>query len=186
MDRIEQAFHIIPRTTFLPVDIRKKAELDRPLPIGFGQTNSQPSTVRLMLRWLDPQLEEKILDVGSGSGWTTALLAYLVGPKGSIYAVEKIPQLVRFGKENCEQAGVRNVQFFKAGSTYGLPDFAPYDRILVSAAASTLPKSLLGQLKIGGRLVVPVKGSIHVIDKIDESTYEDTENPGFLFVPLIE
>lgn len=186
MDRVDQAFHMVPRTTFLPANVRERAELDRPLPIGFGQTNSQPSTVRLMLEWLNPQRGEKILDVGSGSGWTTALLAYLVGPKGSIYAVEKIPQLVRFGRENCKQAGVRNVRFFEAGSTYGLSEFAPYDRILVSAAASTLPKILLEQLKVGGRLVIPIGSSIHVIDKINGSTYQDAKNPGFLFVPLIE
>lgn len=186
MDRINQAFHIVPRTAFLPMDVRERAELDRPLPIGFGQTNSQPSTVRLMLEWLGPQSGEKILDIGSGSGWTTALLAYLVGSKGSIYAVEKIPQLVSFGRKNCEQAGARNVRFFEAGSTYGLPDFAPYDRILVSAAALTLPKALLEQLKVGGRLVIPIGNSIHVIDKINKSTHRGTENPGFLFVPLIE
>lgn len=175
----------VSRSQFLPLGIKERARIDAPLLIGFGQTNSQPSTVRLMLKWLDPQPGEKILDVGSGSGWTTALLATLVGSKGVIYAVEKVPQLVRFGAQNCKRANVQNVHFFKAGKDYGLPQFAPYDRVLVSAAATELPGTLLGQLRDGGRMVIPIQSSIHVIDKIDNATFKDAEYPGFLFVPLI-
>lgn len=185
MNRIDQAMQVVSRSQFLPPEVRMRSRVDVPLPIGFGQTNSQPSTVRLMLKWLDPQLGEKILDVGSGSGWTTALLATLVGSKGVAYAVEKVPQLVSFGAQNCKRANISNVHFFKAGKDYGLPQFAPYDRILVSAAATELPGSLLGQLRAGGRMVIPIQNSIHVIDKIDDSTFKDAEYPGFLFVPLI-
>lgn len=174
-----------PRKMFLPPEVKMKADVDAPLPIGFGQTNSQPSTVRQMLKWLDPKPGEKILDVGSGSGWAAALLADLVGPNGFIYAVEKIPQLVRFGARNCKRAGVRNAHFFKAGREYGLSRFAPYDRILVSAAAAEVPGALLRQLITGGRMVIPVGNSIHVIDKVDDITFGDAEYPGFLFVPLL-
>ncbi|MNR49297.1 Protein-L-isoaspartate O-methyltransferase [compost metagenome] len=102
-----------------------------------------------------------------------------------MYAVEKVPQLVRFGVQNCKRATVPNAYFFKAGKDYGLPQFAPYDRILVSAAATELPGALLSQLRAGGRMVIPIQSSIHVVDKIDDTTFEDAEYPGFLFVPLI-
>ncbi len=185
MNRIDRALQATPRIEFLPPTARIRAASDVPLSIGFGQTNSQPSVVRQMLEWLDPKPGEKILDVGSGSGWTTALLVYLVGPKGIVYAVEKIPQLVRIGVKNCKRAGAWNAHFFKAGAGYGLPRFAPYDRILVSAAATELPSTLLDQLKIGGRMVIPIENSIHVIEKVTTTIIEDVEHPGFLFVPLV-
>src|SRR5665213_784816 len=105
MPAIDEAFRTIQRRDFLPADLQEQAYIDAPIPIGFGQTNSQPSTVRMMLEWLDPQPGDKILDVGSGSGWTTALLSYLVEPNGQVYAVEKIPELVAFGRENCQSIG---------------------------------------------------------------------------------
>jgi len=114
MSKIEEAFKAVPRIDFLRPEEKDQHELDVPLPIGSGQTNSQPSTVRQMLLWLDPQPGDKILDVGSGSGWTTALLAHLVGPTGTIYAVERILELVQFGEENCRRMGVHNVLFFEA------------------------------------------------------------------------
>jgi protein-L-isoaspartate(D-aspartate) O-methyltransferase len=185
MSKVSEAFQAINRADFLRDEAKQARDIDTPLSIGHGQTNSQPSTVRLMLEWLNSQPGDKILDVGSGSGWTTALLSHVVGPTGEVYAVEKIPELVKFGADNNNRAGTKNVRFFEAGKVYGLPDFAPYDRILVSAAASKLPKELLRQLKIGGRLVVPVKNSIYVIDKTHKDIYESREYPGFVFVPLI-
>src|SRR5665647_2106120 len=96
MRKIDEAFKAVPRIDFLRPEHKDQHELDVPLPIGSGQTNSQPSTVRQMLLWLDPQPGDKILDVGSGSGWTTALLAHLVGPTGTIYAVERILESVSY------------------------------------------------------------------------------------------
>jgi protein-L-isoaspartate(D-aspartate) O-methyltransferase len=185
MQSVEEAFKAVDRKAFLPQEARDAAWLDSPIPIGYGQTNSQPSTVRMMLEWLGPQPGEKILDVGSGSGWTTALLSYLVGPEGKVYAVEKIPELVQVGSENCQKAGINNAQFFEAGDVYGLPDFAPYDRILVSAAAKELPQELLDQLVVGGRLVIPIGSSIHAITKTTEAVVDDKEYRGFAFVPLL-
>ncbi|MDZ7744782.1 MAG: protein-L-isoaspartate O-methyltransferase [Candidatus Saccharibacteria bacterium] len=186
VDPVERAFRVIKRKDFLPDDIKHKADLDSPLPIGYGQTNSQPSTVRRMLEWLEVQKNEKILDVGSGSGWTSALLANLVGKEGRVYAVEKVPQLKKFGEDNCSREGIDNVAFFEAGEVYGLPRHAPYDRILVSAAAGSLPDELLQQLKVGGRAVIPVEGSVHVIDKLSSDKFRDMQHPGYLFVPLIK
>lgn len=183
--RINNAFTAYPREKFLPGDVRLKAHLDLPVPIGYEQTNSQPSTVRRMLTWLDVQTDQTVLDIGYGSGWTTALLSYLVGTNGQVYAVEKVPELVEFGKQNCKQAGVTNAEFFEAGEVFGLPDYAPYDRILVSATARNLPEELVDQLAVGGRMVIPVKNSVYVVTKQRDGSVDITEHHGYAFVPLV-
>jgi protein-L-isoaspartate(D-aspartate) O-methyltransferase len=185
VDSVTQAFDKFQRIDFLPKAAKALAGLDMPIEIGFGQTNSQPTTVRWMLEKLDARSGEKILDVGSGSGWTSALLSDMVGKKGQIYAVEKVPQLVKTGADNCRKAGVDNVEFFEAGERFGLPDKVPFDRILVSASADELPNELIDQLKVGGRLVIPVGNSVMVIDKTGNRIYSCVEYSGFLFVPLI-
>lgn len=185
MDKLDEAFQTINRSDFLRSETREGADTDRPIPIGYGQSNSQPTTVKMMLKWLEPKENEKILDIGSGSGWTSSLLAYMVGPQGEILAVEKIPELVKFGRDNCANAGIKNVSFFEAVPTLGLPDYAPYDRILVSATTDELPKELIVQLKIGGRLVIPVNESVFVVDKTGDASFDTKEHYGFSFVPLV-
>lgn len=185
MDVVTQAFQYVERLNFLPDDAKGQASANAPVPIGFGQTNSQPYTVELMLRWLDVEPGNKILDVGSGSGWTTALLAYLTGPEGCVYAVEKVPELVEFGRANCEKTGMQNVRFFEAGNAFGLPEHAPFDRILVSASARELPQDLLTQLSIGGKMVIPVRSDILEITKTSFYEHETKNHSGFAFVPLI-
>ena len=182
---IDEAFKAVHREDFLPEEVRSHAHMDKPFPIGYGQTNSQPSTVRIMLEWLEPHEGQNVLDVGSGSGWTTALLSKLVGKSGEVYAVELIPELVELGRMNCENAGITNVGFFRAGKAFGLPGHAPYDRILVSASASTMPDDLLKQLKSPGRMVVPIKNSIYEVEKSETGDLEIFEHPGFIFVPLV-
>lgn len=186
MDQIDEAFEVVSRTNFVPKQLRGSVDIDAPLPIGYGQTNSQPYTVRLMLEWLGARPGEKILDVGSGSGWTTALLAHLVGAKGRVYAVERVPELVEFGQENVERAGVKNARFFTAGEEFGLPEEAPFDRILVSASADELPKALIDQLKIGGKMVIPVSNDILEITKKPGGDLDIKKHPGFAFVPLLQ
>jgi len=186
MDVIKRAFSAIDRKDFVPLSLRDQAHLDMPLPIGYGQTISQPSTVQSMLEWLGPEPGEKIMDIGSGSGWTTALLVNIVQPNGYIFAVERIPQLVQIGKNNCIAIGVKNASFFQAGKTYGLPEHAPFDRILVSAAANDLPFELLDQLKTGGKLVIPVHGDILEITKTAKQGMVTVKHHGYIFVPLIE
>lgn len=185
MDRIDEAFEAVDRANFVPQKLREAVDIDAPLPIGYGQTNSQPYTVRLMLQWLDPRFGEKILDVGSGSGWTTALLAHLVGPKGKVYAVERVPELVEFGQENCQRAKVKNARFFTAGNEFGLSEEAPFDRILVSASADKLPPELVDQLKIGGKMVIPVQNDILEITKKSAVDLNIKKHEGFAFVPLL-
>ncbi|MBI5906854.1 protein-L-isoaspartate O-methyltransferase [Candidatus Saccharibacteria bacterium] len=186
MDYISKAFAKVKRAGFVLPDHPGVADLDIALPIGFGQTISQPTTVRYMLEWLEPEPGNKILDVGSGSGWTTALLANIVGSKGMVYAVELIPELVDFGRDNCQRLGIKNARFYEAGSEYGLPRHAPYDRILVSAAAEEVPQSLVNQLKAGGKLVIPVRNDILVIEKTADGQLQTDTHPGFIFVPLID
>src|SRR5665213_2792939 len=185
MELIEQAFRTIHRKNFVSESLQSQVEIDAPLPIGFGQTISQPTTVQLMLSWLEAQPGEKVLDIGSGSGWTTALLSQIVGSKGSVFAVEKIPELVELGRDNCDRTGIQNAKFFQAGQEYGLSKHSPYNRILVSASAKKLPKELLNQLKVGGKLVIPVQNDILEIIKNSENEYETKTHSGFVFVPLL-
>lgn len=185
MDLVEKSFKEVNRANFMPEDMRDRAALDMALPIGFGQTISQPTTVEMMLRWLEPEPGNKVLDVGSGSGWTTALLANIVGPKGHVIAVELVPELVEFGRQNCRRAGIVKAEFHQSGDELGWPSAAPYDRILVSAAADELPAELLDQLRIGGKLVVPVRNDVLEIEKTSHSNHETAVHSGFVFVPLI-
>ena len=184
MNSVEYAFSKIDRQNFVPEYLRDQAYLDAPLPIGYGQSISQPSTVKLILQWLDAKPNETVLDVGSGSGWTTALLSEIVKPNGKIFAVERIPELVKLGKDNCDRIGITNAKFFQSGKEYGLPQYAPFNRILVSAAASELPIELLDQLKANGKLIIPVEDDILEITKTTNN-YKTIIHPGFIFVPLI-
>lgn len=186
MDRLERAMQTIKRVDFVPPSERDQAVFDIPIEIGYGQTNSQPTTVRRMLGWLDAQPGDPVLDVGSGSGWTTALLAKIVGRKGFVHAVEYVPQLITMGRDNCAKYHLQNVAFYQAGEQYGLPAHAPYDRILVSASAFSVPPDLIAQLKHGGRMVIPVGDTIYVIDKQPDGTLTYREHPGYLFVPLMK
>ena len=183
-DLIVEAFEKIDRSNFVLPQYRESADLDIPLPIDYGQTISQPSTVRAMFNWLGAHPGDKVLDIGSGSGWTTALLANIVGPTGKVYAVERIPELKKFGQKNCRRAGIKNTQFFLAGAELGLPKEAPFDRILVSAAAEHLPQELISQLKTNGKIVMPVGNSIFEIRK-RKNDLKISEHSGFVFVPLI-
>lgn len=185
MNIIENAFESVDRTNFLNPANREMHFIDKALPIGYGQTNSQPSTVKRMLSLLDIKSGDKVMDVGSGSGWTTALLAHLVGSAGRVYAVEKIPELLKFGEENCKRVGIKNADFFLAGEKPGLENFAPYGRILVSAAARELPNDLLKQMEVGGKMVIPVRNSIFSIDRLGINRYRSTGYSGFRFVPLV-
>jgi protein-L-isoaspartate(D-aspartate) O-methyltransferase len=186
MGPIDKAFAETPRRNFLPEDYLEYADVDNALPIGFGQTISQPYTVGLMLEWLEVAPGDKVLDVGSGSGWTTALLSHLTGSEGKVYAVEIIPELVEFGRSNNRRLGIKNASFYQAGRHYGLPKYAPYDRILVSAEAQSVPKELLDQLKPGGKMVIPVDYDILEIEKPLAGEPETTAHNGFVFVPLVQ
>ena len=187
-ENIISAFRIVDRADFLPKGMKNLAYLNRPLPIGAEQTISQPATVAFMLELLQPQKGEKILDGGSGSGWTTALLSYLVGPKGEVEGLERVDSLIEFGRRNLrkylKKSNLQNAHIKKSGKTLGDPKNAPYDKILVSASAPTLPAELFAQLREGGTMVIPIQNSIWRITK-EEGQALTEEFPGFVFVPLI-
>jgi protein-L-isoaspartate(D-aspartate) O-methyltransferase len=188
--RIIEAFQKIKRIDFLPEDIKDLAELNEAMPIGFGQTISQPLVVAFMLEKLQPQPGEKILDIGSGSGWTTALLAEIVREKGKVISIEIIPELKEFGEKNVSKYNFiekRIAEFFCADGSKGYKKEAPFDKILASASVQEeIPKSWKEQLKIGGRIVTPIGNSIWLFIKKSEKEFEEIEYPGFVFVPLIE
>jgi protein-L-isoaspartate(D-aspartate) O-methyltransferase len=184
MDRVAAAFEAVPRAGFLPVSERDRAGEDGPLPIGHGQTNSQPRTVAAMLRLLDVRAGQRVLDVGAGSGWTTALLAHLAGPAGEVVGVELEPDLVRWGGGNLAATGAHWARIQQAApGVLGTPGTAPYDRILVSAAARELPAALLDQLADPGRLVLPVDGTMTLVVRA-EGHDEVSRHGGYRFVPL--
>jgi protein-L-isoaspartate(D-aspartate) O-methyltransferase len=172
------------RINFIRPEDLNRAYMDNPLSIGYGQTISQPYTVVFMLELLQPEKGNKVLDIGSGSGWTTALLAYIVQKEGSVLGMEKASDLVKFGKSNIEKYNFTNAKIVQSGEELGKPE-EQFDRILVSAAAREIPHELVDQLKIGGRMVIPVQSSIYKVDKVSEDQVEKDENYGFSFVPLI-
>jgi protein-L-isoaspartate(D-aspartate) O-methyltransferase len=185
MDKVQHAFRSVPRRDFLPPEAVDQASHDIPLPIGHGQTSSQPSTVRTMLDLLDVHPGQHVLDVGSGTGWTTALLSHLVGARGTVVAVERIPELTEFGRENCRRHSAHNVVFELAEHIVGWPKSAPYDRILVNAAAEELPQELLDQLAPGGKMVLPIHRSLWLLENQSSGEIERKEFPGYEFVPLV-
>lgn len=199
--RIIRAFRAVKRADFLSpmpdfsdhqsLVADQLAELDQALPIGFGQTISQPSVVAFMLELLDPRPGHKILDVGAGSGWTSTLLASIVfrgKNKGLVIAVERVPALCSFGKSN-----IAKYEFIKKGAVryelgdgrIGFPEEAPFDRILASAAGDALSESWKEQIRTGGIIVAPLGNSIWKFTKSSDGSMLAVEYPGFAFVPLV-
>jgi protein-L-isoaspartate(D-aspartate) O-methyltransferase len=183
-DRVAAAFAAMPRERFLPDDQRRRASYDGPLPIGHGQTSSQPRTVEAMLRLLDVKPGHKVLDVGCGSGWTTALLAHLTGPSGRVLGVELEPDLVDLGTRHLDTCGVPWASIHEAApGVLGLPGAAPFHRILVSAMARDLPDELVAQLHSGGVMVLPVAGTMLRISSSMRGV-QVTRHGSYRFVPL--
>lgn len=190
-DDIIEAFSKIHRIEFIPDDLATYAEADIPLPIGHGQTISQPLTVAFMLELLDPRKGQNILDVGSGSGWTTALLAYIVGEKGRVTAMEVIKELCEKGKENADKYGFVKkgiAEFYCESAENGFEKNAPYERILVSAEVEgvEIPLALKKQLVTGGKAVIPIMNGIWYVEKKGEDDFYIEKFPGFTFVPFIK
>jgi protein-L-isoaspartate(D-aspartate) O-methyltransferase len=183
--KLEKTLEEIPRHLFVPENYLEHAYDDSPIDIGEGQTISQPSTVVIMTEALDVKPEHRILEIGTGSGWQAAILSKLAK---EIYTVERIEDLVEFAENNLKKLKIKNVKIFVNDGSLGLKEFAPYDRIIVTAACPDIPKNILEQLKINGKLVIPVGGRFFqemlVITKKKDSL-ERMNLGAFVFVPLI-
>ena len=185
--RVLTAMERIDRGQFVRGLFAERAYEDMPLPIACGQTISQPSVVGIMTQALNPQPRDTVLEVGTGSGYQAAILSQLAR---RIYTVDRHRRLVREAAEVFRELGLVNITAFTADGSHGLPDQAPFDRILVTAAAEDPPGPLLSQLKIGGIMVVPVGQSdqVQALIKVTrtETGFEYDEIRPVRFVPLVE
>jgi protein-L-isoaspartate(D-aspartate) O-methyltransferase len=181
---VEEAFRAVDRARFVPETSKSVAYLDTALPLCAGQTISQPTVVAYCLELLRVFRGARVLDVGSGSGWTTALLAHLVGPTGSVIGLERIPALVSFGSENLSAYAFPYARIEQTAYELGLAEAAPFDSILVSASAEEMPEGLARQLADGGRMVIPIRDAICAVDRTGDN-FSTACRKGFVFVPLI-
>lgn len=184
--RILEAFQRVPRAAFLPAELHARAAEDNALPIGLGQTISQPSMVAVMLAELDCAPRHRVLEVGSGSGYVTALLAQL---GCEVFGIERHPELLARSRDTLRSLGINEPVLQEGDGSLGLPEHAPFDRILVSAAAPAIPDALLAELAEGGRLVMPVGSSESQIlvtcERDSKGTLHYRAGQGCVFVPLV-
>lgn len=185
-DKLIDAFRKIKREYFISKRLVKSAYDDVPLPLIKGQTISQPTTIMIMLQALDLQKGDKVLEIGTGSGYNAALIAEVVKPS-MVYTTEVVGELVEFAKKNLRKSGINNVRIFHADGSKGLWEYAPFDKIIVTAGAPETPKQLLEQLKDNGVLVAPV-GPLYQQEMLrikKKGKKLDIKNLGsFVFVPL--
>jgi len=183
-DAVAAAMRAVPRAGFLPAAQRRRADVDQALPLWNGSTCSQPTTVAAMLRLLDVPTGATVLDVGAGSGWTTVLLARLVGPQGRVLGLELDPEIAAWGAQNVAAHDVPWATLEPAApGVLGRPVPGGWDRVLVSAAARELPDALVAQLAPGGRMVVPVRSTMHLVVRTVAGV-EVTDHGTYSFVPL--
>ncbi|MFQ5849554.1 MAG: protein-L-isoaspartate(D-aspartate) O-methyltransferase [Candidatus Binatia bacterium] len=183
--RVSEAMREIPRHIFVPREEKKWAYIDGPIPLGYGQTISQPYMVALMTQALALGGNEKVLEIGTGSGYQAAILSKLAK---QVYSVERIEELARRAKRTLAKLGILNVRVVYGNGCLGLPEEAPFDAIIVTAAAPEVPKPLTEQLAEGGRLVLPVgeRGTQTLVKITKAGNTVHKEDLGLCaFVPLI-
>jgi len=185
--KVEDAMLAVKREDFVPDHMRNLAYKDTPLEIGFGQTISAPHMVALMCEELELDEGLKVLEIGAGSGYHAAIISKIIGEKGKVYTVERIPELVEFAKNNLKKAGIKNVEVILGDGSLGLPEHAPYDRILVTCSAPDIPQPLVEQLKEGGILLIPVGRTFSILIKGRKrhGKLEKREICECAFVPLV-
>lgn len=186
--RIIDAFKTIRRVNFFPEELKMFSEEDDAFPIKNGQTISKPSYIAFMLELLQPCPGDKIFEVGSGSGWTTAILSQIVGESGRVLGSEIDSDVCRDALENLRpykfvDRGVANI--LCADGLVGAKEEGPFDKILVSDAVNFIPEDLLGQVAYGGKIVIPVGHSIFLLEKYNDYHYDQHEYPGFEFGHLV-
>ena len=184
--RILEAMELLPRHFFVDKAFEEIAYDDKPFPIGSEQTISQPFTVAYQTQLLDIQPREKILEIGTGSGYQAAILAML---DARVFSIERHEPLFKKSKKILANLGLHNVRCRLGDGWKGLPEFAPFDKIIVTAGAETVPESLKSQLKIGGTLVVPVGSpsqKMYKIERLSANKFSSQELHQFKFVPMLK
>ncbi len=184
--RVIKAMRAVPREIFVPEWEKEHAYLDTPLEIGKGQTISAPHMVAIMCEALDLDEGQKILEIGSGSGYHVAVVAKIIG-RGKIYSIERFHSLVKRAERNLNKTGIKNVMIIEGDGSCGLPKYSPYDRIYVTCAAPSIPQPLIDQLKKGGKLLIPVGevfSRLILLEKNEKIRKKDLG--GCAFVPLIK
>ncbi|MBC8517115.1 MAG: protein-L-isoaspartate(D-aspartate) O-methyltransferase [Nitrosopumilus sp.] len=186
-ERIESAFRNIPRHEFVLKSEIDNAYDNEPLPIMKNQTISQPGVVSRMTEWLDVKNGQKILEIGTGSGWQSAILSYLVD-SGTVYSIERHPELVKFAQENLKKLKINNVHVILGDGNFGYPKESPYDRIIITAACNEIPSPLFDQLSENGLIIAPVGDSSQSLvlqKKTSKGMVEIKKQSKYVFVPLI-
>lgn len=184
--QILNAFYKVRREDFVPGEMRKHAYEDAPIPIGKGQTISQPYTIAKMLSMLDLKKGQRVLEVGSGCGYVQALLSEITGKDGKVYGIEIIKELAEKSKESLES--YKNIEIKNSNGKFGWEEKAPFDRILISAGYRRIPEKLINQLKEDGIIVAPIgtfyEQSLISFRKKSGKLNAEEKIPGFIFVPL--
>lgn len=185
-EKVLSAMRKVPRHLFVPPEYQSQAYTDHPLPIDCGQTISQPYIVALMSDLILASPEERVLEIGTGSGYQAAILSYLVA---EVHSIDRHADLVNKAKKVTKDLEIDNIHFYIGDGSQGLPDLAPFDAILITAAAPTVPAPLLKQLNVGGRLVLPVgerwSQRLERWTRISEESFDQDINIPVSFVPLI-
>jgi protein-L-isoaspartate(D-aspartate) O-methyltransferase len=182
---ISNAFFKIDRIDFVPEKFKGEAYLDIPIPIYHGMTTSQPSTIAFMLEKLRPKKGDKVLEIGTGSGYLTALLAVLVGKNGKVFSVEYFPKLKEFAESNLRHYNFKNIKLLTGDGKNGLLEEAPFDKIISSAEVKEIPRAWEEQLKIGGSILTPIDSKIVLAKKVAEDKFDAEFFSAFSFVPLL-
>ena len=186
-DNVESAFRNIPRHEFVPESELDYAYYNEPLPIMKNQTISQPGVVSRMTEWLDVKRGQNILEIGTGSGWQSGILSYLIGD-GAVFSIELHPELVKFAQENLKKLKIKNVHVILGDGSIGYAKESPYDRIIITAACTEIPLPLLEQLKEDGLLLAPVgdaSQSLILLKKTSKGIVEIKNQSNYVFVPLL-
>jgi protein-L-isoaspartate(D-aspartate) O-methyltransferase len=185
--RVMAAMRLVPRERFIPPDLRYAAFRNGPLPVGYGQTISQPYIVALMTDLLQTKSDHTVLEIGTGSGYQTAILSRLCK---KVYTIEVIPQLSEAASLCLQELGYDNIELQVGNGYLGWPQHGPYDGIVVTAAADHIPAALIEQLKPGGRLVIPVgqpygRQELMLVEKDEKGEIHTRDILGVVFVPMV-
>lgn len=184
---VEKAMLSVPREVFIPEEKKASAYIDRPIDIGSGQTISAPHMIAIMTEVMQLSSGQKVLEVGTGSGYHAAVVSHIVGKQGHVYSVERYEHLAEVARQRLGKSNIENVSVVVGDGSLGLEEFAPYDCIYVTCSAPSVPDPLKNQVRVGGRIVIPVgriTGQLLVLTK-EKKGFHEKSYGGCAFVPLI-